>query len=105
MTYTLEQKALALLRKQLWWRFPNNTGRDLEWTLMHDDMSQINESDLETPLAEYHIGDDYPPTPRELTELEAELLDIVKQLIACHDEPTCPALDVARALIAKAEAS
>lgn len=104
MTYTLEQKALALLRKQLWWRFPNNTGHALEWSLMHDDMSEINESDLEAPRAEYHIGDDCPPTPRELTELEAELLDIVKQLIACHDETTCPALDVARALIAKAEA-
>ncbi len=34
-----------------------------------------------------------------------ELLEIVQQLIACHDEPMCPALDVARAVVAKATGS
>ena len=36
-----------------------------------------------------------------LREEKALLVEVVQQLIACHDEPRCPALDVARAALAK----
>ena len=31
----------------------------------------------------------------------AELREALQQLVACHDEPSCPALDVACAVLAK----
>ncbi len=31
-----------------------------------------------------------------------DLLEALQQLVACHDEPTCPGLDLARAAISKA---
>lgn len=31
-----------------------------------------------------------------------DLLEALMQMVACHDEPTCPAIDVAKAAIAKA---
>jgi hypothetical protein len=34
-----------------------------------------------------------------------ELLEIVEQLIACHDEPTCPAVAVARELVGRIRAA
>lgn len=54
------------------------------------------------------LGSDYRTT---LAELDADrlliaaaplLLEALQQLVACHDEPTCPALEVARLAIAKA---
>ena len=44
------------------------------------------------------------PLAQELARLRAEnaeLREALQQLVACHDEPSCPALDVACAVLAK----
>ena len=73
--YTLEQKAVALIRNELWWRFPDAPGAE-NWSLIRDDVGIANESDLTDKNAAYHIG---PTPPRVLTELEQELLNQLKE--------------------------
>ena len=107
MTYTVEQKALAVLRKQLWWRFPKGFAGAKSWSLMTDDLSNIDESDIDQDGAEYYIGDDYPPEPRELNELEVELLNCLREVVVYAEQTgnEWMCLVDARAAIAKAEAA
>jgi hypothetical protein len=72
MEYTLEQKALAAIRGDLWWRVPNPAhAADANWSLVHEDVVGIELNDLQKPGFVYHIG---PKAPPILSELEAELL-------------------------------
>lgn len=77
--YTLEQKAVALIRNELWWRFPDESNGAENWSLIRDDIGAANESDLTDKNAEYHIG---PTPPRVLTELEQELLGALRDMYA-----------------------
>ena len=72
MEYTLEQKALAAIRGDLWWRLPDGDGESARaWSLVHDDVVGVELNDLQRPGFVYYIG---PKTPPILSELEAELL-------------------------------
>jgi len=80
MEYTLEQKALAAIRGDLWWRAPNPAHADAaNWSLLHEDISGRPELyDLKKPGFVYHIG---PKAPPILSELEAELLECLSCLV------------------------
>jgi hypothetical protein len=72
MEYTLEQKALAAIRGDLWWRWPEGRAEDeREWSLLHEDVVRPELNDLQKPGLVYHIG---PKPPQILSELESELL-------------------------------
>jgi hypothetical protein len=72
MEYTLGEKAIAVLKKELWWRFPDaKSEHNKFWTLVHDDQNGVEIEDIERADAVYHIG---PKAPPILSELEAELL-------------------------------
>ncbi len=72
MEYTLGEKAIAVLKKELWWRFPDaKSEHNKLWTLVHEDENGVEIEDIERADAVYHIGDVPPPI---LSELEAELL-------------------------------
>ena len=104
MNYTLEQKREALAKGELWWRFPS-FGDDFHrtWTLMSNDLQDclVRDKDLGMPCAEYLIG---PTPPRVLSELEVELLDALKGLVALSHSGCVGPWDIARAAIQKAEA-
>ncbi len=79
MEYTLEQKALAAIRGDLWWRVLNPAhAADANWSLVHEDVVGIELNDLQKPGFVYHIG---PKAPPILSELEAELLECLSYLV------------------------
>lgn len=82
--YTLEQKALAFLKGELWWRKPKSQNHiDSQWSSVRGDISGVaEESDLERERFEYHIG---PTPPKELTETELELVEMLERLLAFND--------------------
>jgi hypothetical protein len=72
MEYTLEQKALAAIRGDLWWRVPDGAyENERTWSLLHEDVAPVELGDLQKRGVVYHIG---PKAPPILSELEAELL-------------------------------
>jgi hypothetical protein len=76
MEYTLEQKALAAIRGDLWWRLPDGDGESARaWSLLHEDVVGIELNDLQRPGFVYHIG---PKAPPILSELEAELVSVIE---------------------------
>ena len=78
MEYTLEQKALAAIRGDLWWRKPDGAHEDERtWSLLHEDVGCVELGDLQKPGFVYHIG---PKAPPILSELEAELLAALELL-------------------------
>ena len=107
--YTLDQKAVALIRNELWWRFPDVPGAE-NWSLIRDDVGIANESDLTDKNAAYHIG---PTPPRVLTELEEELLGVLhycEHMLMTYDFDRIDSDDICekgltriRSAIAKAE--
>jgi hypothetical protein len=74
MEYTLEQKALAAIRGDLWWRFPDGVAPLHEWSRVSEDFCPVSEAELTHTQAMYHIGPSAPPI---LSELEAELLAVL----------------------------
>jgi hypothetical protein len=94
MSHTLEQKREAVKRNGLWVRFPEScyVGNRL-WSLADQEY-------LELPTAVYFIG---PTPPRVLSELEGELLEALKGLVALSHSGCVGPWDVARAAIQKAE--
>jgi hypothetical protein len=85
MEYTLEQKALAAIRGDLWWRIPEGQTEDeRKWSLLCDDISCLPElNDLQKPGFVYHIG---PKAPPILSDLEAELLECLSYLVENCDD-------------------
>jgi hypothetical protein len=107
MEYTLGEKAIAVLKKELWWRFPDaKSEHNKFWTLVHDDQNGVEIEDIERADAVYHIG---PKAPPILSELEAELLAALEQIAAISNKDTGMDWDeidearaIARAAIKKA---
>ncbi len=102
MEYTLEQKALAAIRGDLWWRMLNPAhAADANWSLVHEDVVGIELNDLQKPGFVYHIG---PKAPQILSELEAELVSVIESFIALYEGggAVAPTLFAARAAIKKA---
>lgn len=89
--YTLEQKALAFLKGELWWRKPKSQNHiDSQWSSVRGDISGVaEESDLERERFEYHIG---PTPPKELTETELELVEMLERLLHFNDIARHPEL-------------
>jgi hypothetical protein len=86
MEYTLEQKALAAIRGDLWWRLPNpEFADDANWSLLHEDVVGIELNDLQKPRFVYYIG---PKAPPILSELEAELMAALEQIAAISNKDT-----------------
>jgi hypothetical protein len=84
MEYTLEQKALAAIRGDLWWRLPDGGGeRARAWSLLREDVVGIELNDLQKPGFVYYIG---PEAPQILSELEAELLECLSYLVENCDD-------------------
>ena len=79
MNYTLEQKALAVLENNLWWRMPNGSPDEQEWSLIVDDIGGVTTEDLKHEDAVYFIGS---TPPRVLSELEGELANALENLFA-----------------------
>jgi hypothetical protein len=76
MEYTLEQKALAAIRGDLWWRVPEGVHEgEREWGLVHEEVSGVELNDLQKPGFVYHIGTKAPPI---MSELEAELVSVIE---------------------------
>jgi hypothetical protein len=80
MEYTLEQKALAAIRGDLWWRFPDGVAPLHEWSRVSEDFCPVSEAELTHTQAMYHIGPSAPPI---LSELEAELLVALETSWTC----------------------
>jgi len=106
MEYTLEQKALAAIRGDLWWRVPKPShADDANWSLVHEDVVGIELNDLQKPGFVYHIG---PKAPPILSELEAELLAALEAMLLMHEEGATmaglvgPIIESTRAAIKKA---
>lgn len=79
--YTLEQKALAFIRGQLWWF--NKKSVDPRWSNVSKDLNgEAEELHLYLEGFEYHIG---PTPPKELTETELELVEMLERLLAFND--------------------
>lgn len=79
--YTLEQKALAFIRGQLWWL--NKKSVDPRWSNVSKDINgEAEELHLYLEGFEYHIG---PTPPKELTETELELVEMLERLLAFND--------------------
>lgn len=79
--YTLEQKALAFIRGQLWWL--NKKWVDPRWSNVSKDLNgEAEELHLYLEGFEYHIG---PTPPKELTETELELVEMLERLLAFND--------------------
>jgi hypothetical protein len=84
MEYTLEQKALAAIRGDLWWRLPDGAHEDERtWSLLHEDVGCVELGDLQKPGFVYHIG---PKAPPILSESEAEFCSILESLIPMFAE-------------------
>jgi hypothetical protein len=78
MEYTLEQKALAAIRGDLWWRVPDGAyENERTWSLLHEDVAPVELGDLQKRGVVYHIG---PKAPPIMSELEAELLAALELL-------------------------
>lgn len=104
MNYTLEQKREAHGKGELWWRFPHHHSYQAKaWSLINDDFGgePADDSDFDRRRAEYFIG---PTPPRVLSELEGELLEALKGLVALSHSGCVGPWDIARAAIQKAEA-
>jgi hypothetical protein len=107
MEYTLEQKALALLDGELWWRFPSGrTTLEQTWTLVLEDEGRgVGRGSVTHPDAVYHIG---PKAPPILSELEAELLAALEEMLRLYEEGATmvglvgPIIESTRAAIKKA---
>lgn len=82
--YTLEQKALAFIRGQLWWRVPAARNEiDRNWSNTKEDCEgEAKENHLDLKGCEYHIG---PTPPKELTDTEIELVEMLERLLAFND--------------------
>jgi hypothetical protein len=101
--YTIEEKALAVLEERLWWRFQGQPigAKDYEWSKITDDFEKVSKEDISKEGAVYHIGD---TAPRILTDLETELLGVLRCVHQLFAEGKAYPMKMVEDAIAKGDA-
>lgn len=71
-----------------------DVGRNSDWQIAADEAAKLLNAKLPAAAA----------VQPDLAAVAQEMREALDQMIACHDEPTCPAIDVAHAALARYDA-